>query len=250
MNAPPTASQVERKLVKSADPARAIVLQRFFKTGPGEYGEGDRFLGLTLPQIRAEVRALRQFPIAEVEKLLESRWHEVRVLAATLLADQYPRADASTRRAIYQLYLRRTDRLNNWDLVDVSAPKVVGGHLMERSRAPLRRLARSRSLWERRIAMVSTHAFIRQGDFDDALAIARMLLDDDHDLIHKAVGWMLREVGKKDERVLRAFLDRHAADMPRTTLRYAIERLSPTLRARYMAVRPRVSRARSRATGR
>jgi 3-methyladenine DNA glycosylase AlkD len=244
------AATIERRLIASGSPTRAAGLQRFFKTGAGEYGEGDRFIGLTLPQIRAEVRALRSLPLAETEKLLDSPWHEVRTLAVALLAEQYPRVVPATQRAIYALYLRRTDRINNWDLVDISAPRVVGAHLIGRSRAPLRRLARSKSLWERRIAMVSTYAFIRRGDFEDALQIARLLLRDQHDLIHKAVGWMLREVGKKDERVLREFLDAHAPDMPRTTLRYAIERLSPSLRAHYMAVRPRVARSRSRPTPR
>jgi len=247
---PPAAAAIVRRLTASGDPARASSLQRFFKTRPGEYGEGDRFIGLTLPQIRAEVRASRALPLGEVEKLLDSPWHEVRTLAVALLADRYPRSAAPVQRAIYELYLRRTDRINNWDLVDISAPHVVGRHLLDRSRAPLRRLARSHSLWERRIAMVSTYAFIRRGELDDALEIAQLLLRDRHDLIHKAVGWMLREVGKQDERTLRAFLDTHAPDMPRTTLRYAIERLSPSLRARYMAVRPRVARSRSRPTTR
>ena len=241
-----TAAGIERRLLAMRDPARATSLQRFFKTRPGEYGEGDRFIGLTLPQIRGQVKALRELPLTQVNTLLDSPWHEARTLAVALLAEQYARATPQAQRAIYELYLRRTDRINNWDLVDISAPRVVGTHLITRSRAPLRRLARSQSLWERRIAMVSTYAFIRRGELDDALDIARRLLGDRHDLIHKAVGWMLREVGKKDERVLRKFLDQHAPDMPRTALRYAIERLSPALRAQYMAVRPRAARLRSR----
>ncbi|HMC56704.1 MAG TPA: DNA alkylation repair protein [Gemmatimonadaceae bacterium] len=248
--APASAVAVEGVLRSMGDPTRAAGMQRFFKTGPGEYGEGDRFIGLTLPQIRAQVRLLRALPLDDTEKLLESPWHETRMLAVALMVDRYPRADAQARRAIYELYLRRTDRINNWDLVDISAPGVVGMHLVDRSRAPLRRLARSRSVWERRIAIVSTFAFIRRGELDDTLAIATQLLGDQHDLIHKAVGWALREVGKRDERVLRTFLDRHAPDMPRTALRYAIERLSPTLRAQYMAVRPRSARGRVRQTAR
>lgn len=215
---------------------RAAGLRRFFKTGPGEYGEGDRFIGLTLPQVRAQIRELRDLPLADVEKLLESPWHEARTLAVALLADRYARVDARQQREIYDLFLRRSDRINNWDLVDISAPHVVGGHLRDRSRAPLRRLARSKSVWERRIAIVATAAFIRRGEFDDTFAISRILMHDRHDLIHKAVGWMLREVGKKDERALRAFLDRHAAELPRTTLRYSIERFSPAVRKRYMAI--------------
>jgi 3-methyladenine DNA glycosylase AlkD len=225
-----------------ADARRATGLLRFFKTGPGEYGEGDQFIGLTMPQIRVEVRANRDLSLGEVEQLLESPWHEVRTLAVALMADRYARVNTREQLATYRLYLRRTDRINNWDLVDISAPRVVGAHLVHRSRAPLKRLARSKSLWERRIAMVSTYAFIRRGDFGDALAIAQALLRDEHDLIHKAVGWMLREVGKKDERVLRAFLDAHAGAMPRTALRYSIERLSPGTRARYMAVPRRTAR--------
>lgn len=232
----PRAAHIERRLRAAGDPARAAGLRRFFKTGPGEYGEGDRFIGLTLPQIRAEIRALRALPLDEVERLLDSPWHEIRVLGAALLADRYERVDAREQRAIYALYLRRTDRINNWDLVDLSAPRVVGAHLLERSRAPLRRLARSRSMWDRRIAIVSTAAFIRAGQFDDTFAIAQILIRDREDLIHKAVGWMLREVGKKDERALRTFLDDHAGELPRTALRYSLERLPPATRKRYMAM--------------
>lgn len=217
-------------------PARAAALMRFFKTGPGQYGEGDRFLGLTLPQIRALQRDLRGLPLPEIEKLLDSPWHEARTLAVALLAARYPKAPPAEQRDIYRLYLRRTDRINNWDLVDISAPAVVGGHLLHRSRAPLRRLARSKSVWERRIALLATFAFIRRDEFGDSLRLARQLSGDRHDLIHKATGWMLREVGKRDERVLRDFLDRHGARLPRTALRYAIERLSPAQRKRYMAL--------------
>jgi len=230
------ARDVEARLRALGDPARAQGLMRFFKTGPGQYGEGDRFIGLTMPQLRAVEKESRELSLSEVERLLESPWHECRALAVATLAARYPRAGSADQERMFRLYLRRTDRINNWDLVDISAPAVVGTHLLDRSRAPLRRLARSRSLWERRIAIVSTFAFIRRGDFADALAISRMLLGDRQDLIHKAVGWMLREVGKKDEKTLRAFLDRHAPEMPRTTLRYAIERLPLGVRKRYMAI--------------
>ena len=227
-----------------ASPSRARTLLRFFKSGPGEYGEGDRMLGLTLPQVRALAAACGGMPLPEIERLLQSRWHEVRLLGLIILTWQYPRADAESQQRIYRLYLRRTDRINNWDLVDASAPQIVGAHLASRSRAPLRKLARSRNLWERRIAIVATLYFIRHDEFGDTLEIARMLLHDDHDLIHKATGWMLREVGKRDERALRRFLDRHAGAMPRTMLRYAIERFSPGIRRRYMTI-PRTDRARS-----
>jgi 3-methyladenine DNA glycosylase AlkD len=225
-----------------ADSRRAAGLQRFFRTAPGEYGAGDRFLGLSVPQIRKVSVEFASLSLSEIEKLLESPWHEVRLLGVILLANQYRLTDAGDRDRIYRLYLRRTDRINNWDLVDVSAPNVVGAHLSQRSRAPLRRLARSKSVWERRIAIVSTQYFIRHGEFDDTLRIAELLMNDDHDLIHKAVGWMLREVGNRDEGVLRSFLEHHAHEMPRTALRYSIERLSPTQRKRYMSVTRRPTR--------
>lgn len=230
-----TSTVIAARMVELADPLRAAGLQRFFKTAPGQYGEGDRFLGLALPQIRALEREFRDLPLAEVERLLESSWHEARVLAVVILANAYPRAREADKQRIYTLYLRRTDRVNNWDLVDLSAPHIVGAHLLERSRAPLRRLARSSVLWERRIAIVATQSFIRRDQFTDTLAIAKILMKDRHDLIHKAVGWMLREVGKRDESVLRAFLDAHAGSLPRTALRYSLERLPPRVRQRYMS---------------
>jgi len=229
-----TAAAIERRVRALGDPGRARLLQGFFKTGPGQYGEGDRFLGLTMPQVRTLAAAYRETPLDEVERLLDSPWHEVRMLALVILANGYRGASSARQADIYRLYLRRTDRINNWDLVDVTAPAVVGAHLLTRSRAPLRRLARSRAVWERRIAMVATAAFIRRDDFSETLWMAERLLGDEHDLIHKAVGWMLREVGKRDEATLRRFLDVHAAHMPRTALRYAIERLPQAQRGKYM----------------
>jgi 3-methyladenine DNA glycosylase AlkD len=236
------ASVVARRLKAGANPARARLLLRFFKTGPGEYGEGDRFLGLTLPQVREIAREFHTLPLAEIEALLESPWHEARCVAGVILTRQYASADARRQAEIHRAYLRRTNRINNWDLVDLTAPAIVGTHLLNRSRVVLRRLARSKSLWERRIAIVATLAFIRENQFAETFEIAERLLDDRHDLIHKAVGWMLREVGKRDEPALRRFLDRHAATMPRTALRYAIERLSLTSRKRYLAARSRSAR--------
>ena len=229
--------KVEKALRSRASVARAKATSRFFKTGAGQYGEGDRFLGLTMPQIRALVRECGDLTLPDIEALLESPWHEARSLAVVLLAHRYSRSDARTQGAIYALYLRRADRINNWDLVDISAPSVVGAHLLTRSRAPLHKLAASRDIWRRRIAVVSTATFIDDGQFDDTLRIAVTLINDPHDLIHKAVGWMLREVGKRDEAVLRAFLNRRAGQLPRTTLRYAIERLSPAVRKRYMSAK-------------
>jgi 3-methyladenine DNA glycosylase AlkD len=233
--------RVEKELRRRSSPSRAKALLWFFKTGPGQYGEGDRFLGLTMPQIRALAKECAHLTLTDIEALLESPWHESRSLAVVLLANRYPRANAAMQRAIYTLYLGRADRINNWDLVDISAPRVVGAHLLTRARAPLHRLAKSHDLWERRIAIVSTAMFIGNGQFDDTLRIAVTLINDPHDLIHKAVGWMLREVGKRDEAVLRAFLDRRAGHLPRTALRYAIERLAPAVRRRYMAM-PRSTR--------
>jgi len=217
-----------------ADPQRAEHHLRFFKTGPGEYGHGDRFLGLTVPQIRTVARQHRALPLPELSRLLDSEWHEERLLALMIAVHQFRRGDTATRKAIHHFYLKKTDRINNWDLVDLSARDIVGGYLLDRSRSPLARLARSRSVWERRIAIIATYAFIQRGEFDDTLRIAEALLGDGHDLIHKAVGWMLREVGKRDVAVLRAFLDEHAPQMPRTALRYAIERFPASLRRRYL----------------
>lgn len=237
------ASGVVRELQRLADPERAGGLQQFFRTAPGEYGAGDLFLGLSVPQIRGLAKEVGDLPLAEIEKLLESQWHEARLLALVLLTNAYRRGDSVLQAQIYQLYMRRTDRVNNWDLVDVSAPRIVGEHLFGRSRTPLFKLARSKDLWERRIAIVATQHFIQRRDYADTLRITRILMGDKHDLIHKAVGWMLREVGKRDERTLTRFLDLNAGALPRTTLRYSIERLSPTQRKRYMAA-PRQSRSR------
>jgi 3-methyladenine DNA glycosylase AlkD len=224
-------ADLKRRLRALANPERAAHSLRFFKTAPGDYGHGDKFLGLTVPTMRGVVREFRDLPLADADGLLASPWHEDRLVALMILVEQYRRTPAA-RNTIYKLYLARTDRINNWDLVDASAPHIVGAHLAERSRKPLLRLAKSPSLWERRIAIVATQHFIRRNEFADTLAIARLLLRDPHDLIHKACGWMLRETGKRDERVLRAFLDEHAARMPRTMLRYAIERLGD--RRRYL----------------
>lgn len=231
-----TAAALTRRLRRAADPTRARLLQGFFKTGPGQYGEGDRFLGLRLPAIRALARESRDLPLDEIGRLLASPWHEARLLALVILADAYAKADPVRQRAIYRLYISSTDRINNWDLVDVSAPRIVGAHLFARSRAPLARLAKSTSLWERRIAILATLYFITRGEVEDTLAIARTLLDDRHDLIHKAVGWMLREVGKRNRGALEGFLHRYAPTMPRTALRYAIERFSSRERRRYLAI--------------
>jgi 3-methyladenine DNA glycosylase AlkD len=233
-----TAAEMIRRLRAIADPADARVLQGFFKTGPGEYGEGDVFLGVRVPQIRGLVREHRgRVTVRTADRLLASRYHEARLLGLLLLVDLFRRSDEAARRSVYGLYLARTDRINNWDLVDLSAGHIVGGWLAERSRKRLYRLARSPSLWERRIAVLATSHFIARGEFDDILCLAEMLLGDAHDLMHKAVGWMLRETGKRDAEVLRGFLARHATRMPRTMLRYAVEKFPPAERSRWMATK-------------
>lgn len=208
---------------------------RFFRTGRGDYGEGDLFLGLRVPDVRKIARELRSLSLADIRTLLASKWHEERLLALVILVHQFATAGDSERKQIYELYLASTDRIDNWDLVDGSAPQIVGAYLVDRDRRPLYRLAKSKSLWERRIAIIATQQFIRRGELDDTFAIAKVLIGDAHDLIHKAAGWMLREAGKRDRGRLEHFLDEFASHMPRTMLRYAIERLPNDLRRRYMA---------------
>ena len=227
-------SDVTEKLRAVATAERAAGSRRYFKTGAGDYGEGDKFLGVATPDLRRLSREFQQMPLRDVRKLLMSEWHEERSLALLILVRQYERGDQRARDAIYDAYLRSTRHINNWDLVDCSAAQIVGAHLAQRSRAPLRQLAKSSSVWERRIAIIATAHFIRQGEFDETLRIAEMLLGDSHDLIHKAVGWMLREVGNRDRGAEQRFLDLHAARMPRTALRYAIEKFPGPLRQHYL----------------
>jgi 3-methyladenine DNA glycosylase AlkD len=230
----------QQRLRTFACAQQAAILSRFFKTGPGEYGEGDRFIGVKVPMIRKVAREFLALTWAETQALLRSPIHEERLLALIILVGQFTRGDDATRRQIYDLYGANTRHINNWDLVDLSAPQIVGGYLEPRSRRPLHRLAKSRLLWERRISIVATHWFIRQADFGDTLKIAQRLLGDTEDLIHKATGWMLREVGKRDAATLEAFLDEHCRVMPRTMLRYAIERLPEKKRLAYLrAGKPR-----------
>jgi 3-methyladenine DNA glycosylase AlkD len=230
----PTLADAEARLHALADPEHARFVAGYFRTGPGEYGEGDQFLGIRIPVLRGLVREFRGLPLDDAFALLRSPWHEARLFALLLLVDAYKRGTAEAREAIYRRYLESTEFINNWDLVDSSAPYIVGAHLEAGDRGVLERLARSESLWERRIAMLATQHFIRGGDFGTALRIAEMLVDDRHDLIHKAVGWMLREIGNRDRAAEEAFLRRHHRTMPRTMLRYAIEKFPPDLRQAYM----------------
>lgn len=232
----PALSSVRRDLRKVATRRRAASNQRFFKTAPGEYGAGDKFLGVTVSQLRAIAREFRNLPLKYTVDLLRSPWHEERLLALFILVQQYVRGDTAARRRIHQIYLRNSRSVNNWDLVDSSAAQLVGAHLEHGNRRLLRRLARSRSLWERRIAMIATYHYIRQRDFRDALAVAELLRRDEHDLIQKAVGWMLREIGNRDRRAEEQFLRKHARTMPRTMLRYAIEKFPEPLRRKYLSL--------------
>lgn len=229
-----TYAGIHRRLADLANPSHAEVAERYFKTEKGEYGEGDRFLGIRVPVIRAVVRAYPSPPLATVVQLLKSRWHEERLLAVLMLVRLYDKGGTTERETVYRLYLDSLTFINNWDIVDSSASQIVGRHLAGRGRFPLLRMARSTHLWTRRVAVIATAYGIRQGHFDDILLLATRLLGDKEDLIHKAVGWMLREVGQRDRSVLEGFLDTNAARMPRTMLRYAIEKLPEGRRKRYM----------------
>lgn len=229
-----TSRAMQQRLRHFASSTKARLLQGFFKTGPGEYGEGDRFLGVMVPHIRSIAKEYRDAPLSEVRKLLRSPWHEERLLALLILVGRFEAGSEVQRKAIYTLYLKSLRSINNWDLVDLTAPKIVGPFLEKRFRRPLYRMVRSENLWERRIAILATFHFIRLEDYDDALLLAETLLNDEEDLMHKAVGWMLREVGKRDEAVLKTFLRKHYHRMPRTMLRYAIERFPEATRKKYL----------------
>ncbi len=218
-----TADFILNELRSIANPEKAAFLQGFFKTGPGQYAEGDVFLGIVTPLTRNVAKANRQTPLEELQRILEVEYNEARLCALLIVAEQFKKATEAQRKALFDFYLKNTARINNWDLVDVTCPHVVGAYLLDQDRSILYDLAKSRNLWEQRIAIVSTVAFIRQGEFHDTLALAELLKTHPHDLMHKAVGWMLREVGKKDRDTLTTYLETHAMELPRTALRYAIE---------------------------
>ncbi len=230
----PTLAALRQELHALADPADAIHLQRFFKTAPGEYGAGDKFLGLRVPVLRQLVREYHQVGDEHALEMLASPWHEERLLALLLLVHGYRRGDRSRRERIHRAYLEHTRYINNWDLVDSSAEHIVGPHLGAQEIELLERLAKSSDIWERRIAIISTFHFIKRNEFGPTLRIARLLLEDQHDLMHKAVGWMLREVGKRDRAAEDRFLKKHYREMPRTMLRYAIERHPEKVRKQYL----------------
>ena len=222
------------ELRQQANPEKAKVLQRFFKKGPGEYGEGDIFLGITVPQTRKIASQYTNLSLNDIEALLKSKVHEERLCALFLLVHKYQKGDDAIRLKIVNFYLSKAKHVNNWDLVDSSAHQILGDSLLNKDSSILYTLAKSENIWERRISIVSTYAFIRNKKFSDTLKISEILLQDKHDLIHKAVGWMLREVGKKDINVLETFLEKHYKKMPRTMLRYAIEKLPEGKRKEYL----------------
>lgn len=229
-------TKIDQDLQSLANPQKAKILQGFFKTGPGQYGEGDIFLGIIVPEQRKVAKKHIDLSLPEIQNLLDSKIHEYRLTALFILVDKYKKADHNGKKEIVNFYLKNAseNNINNWDLVDLSAPNIVGDFLLDNDRKILYNLAKSKDLWEKRIAILSTFAFIRKGDFSDTLKISEILLNDKHDLIHKAVGWMLREVGKKDQKVLEEFLDKHCRVMPRTMLRYAIEKFDEEKRKTYL----------------
>jgi len=228
------ARNIKKRLKKLANPQKAAVLRGFFKTGPGQYGEGDVFLGIMVPVLRKLSKEYDECPVREAIQLLKSSIHEERLLALFLLISAFSKGDDRMKRKIYLVYLRNTRYVNNWDLVDLSAPNIVGTYLLDKSRKPIYELARSRELWKKRIAILATFRFIRRNDFDDALRISKLLITDEHDLIQKAVGWMLREIGKREFKVEERFLKQYYKRMPRTMLRYAIERFPEAKRKKYL----------------
>jgi 3-methyladenine DNA glycosylase AlkD len=238
-----TLDDVRARLREHASPQDALGARRYFRTGPGEYGEGDVFIGVRVPALRRLAKELRALPLDSVAELLRSPVHEERLLALLLLVGAYAKGDDALRGRVFELYVASTRYVNNWDLVDSSAADVVGAHLAGGDRSLLDRLAASTSLWERRIAIIATLHFIRRGEFADTLRVAALLLRDRHDLIHKAVGWMLREVGKRDRAAEEAFLREHCRGMPRTMLRYAVERFPEPLRRAYLRGEPPAAEA-------
>ena len=230
-----TVAKLRRELAAAGDPRRAASAVWFFKTGKGQYGEGDRFIGVPVPELRKIALRYTHLSLADLRRVLASKTHEHRAAALEILVAQCKSADAAGRQAIFDFYLANTAGINNWDLVDVSARDIVGGHLLKRDKKILYRLARSANLWERRIAIIATLKFLKAGRTIETFRLAKMLLADPHDLIHKAVGWALREAGKVSSAELRKFLEVNYEAMPRTALRYAIERFSPAERKRLLA---------------
>jgi 3-methyladenine DNA glycosylase AlkD len=225
---------VQGELRKLAHPEKAKILSGFFKTGKGDYGEGDLFLGITVPEQRKIAKKYSGLPLKDIRKLLSSKIHEYRLVALLMLIRQYGKSDERREKEIFDFYLANTRHINNWDLVDLSAPNIMGDYLLDKDRAIVYKLAKSDNLWEKRIAIMATFMFIRNNQFDDTFRIAEILLYDQHDLIQKAVGWMLRETGKRNQTQEEAFLKKYCGEMPRTMLRYAVERFDEQKRRLYL----------------
>ncbi len=225
----------KKELRKKASKEKAVILSRFFKTGPGHYGEGDKFLGVVVPDIRAAVKKFTDLSLTDLQKLLDSPYHEDRLGALLIAVVKYSRADKKEQKYIYKWYLKNTKRINNWDLVDLTAEKIIGPYLEDKDKKVLFKFIKSKNLWERRIAILSTFHYIKKGDCELTLRLAQLLLKDKHDLMHKAAGWMLREVGKRcGEENEEKFLKKYYQQMPRTMLRYAIERFAENKRLKYL----------------
>lgn len=225
--------KLKRELQSKANHQKAKLLQGFFKTGKGEYGEGDIFLGIVVPEQR-KIALKYNLTLNEIQKLLSSKIHEYRLTALFILIEKYQKSDSVGKKKIFNFYLRNTRNINNWDLVDLSSYKIVGNFLLDKDKKILYKLAKSKNLWEKRIAIISTFEFIRNNKLDDSLKIAEILLNDKHDLIHKAVGWMLREIGKKSLQTEEKFFKKYVSKMPRTMLRYAIEKFPEKKRKKYL----------------
>ena len=222
---------ITNKLQALSDAEKREIFPKFFKAGKGEYGEGDRFLGVTVPNIRAIAKLHKDISIEEIRELIQSEWHEVRLCALIIMVEKSKKKDEALRKELFNLYLSQTKRINNWNLVDLSCRFIIGEYLLDKSRDILYHLAQSPLLWDNRIAIVSTYAFIRKGQLEDTYALSDLMMHHPHDLMHKAIGWMLREAGKRDSERLYDYVMSHRADMPRTMLRYAIEKFSPKERA-------------------
>jgi 3-methyladenine DNA glycosylase AlkD len=227
-------TEIRKAISKQKNPSQALILQRFFKTGKGEYGEGDIFYGIKVPVQRTIAKQFKELALDDLKILLLSKVHEERLIAAFILIEQFKNGDDKKRKIVFDFYLKNRKGINNWDLVDLSAPKIVGEYLTDKQKALLYKFAHSKDLWEKRIAILSTYTFIKNGWFEDTLQISEILLHDKHDLIHKAVGWMLREVGNRDMETEEEFLKKHYKKMPRTMLRYAIEKFPEQKRKSYL----------------
>jgi 3-methyladenine DNA glycosylase AlkD len=227
-------TEISKEILKQKNPSQALVLQRFFKTGKGEYGEGDVFYGIKVPIQRTIAKQFKDLSLEDLKVLINSKVHEERLIAAFILVDQYKKGDKNKKKIIFDFYLKNRKGINNWDIVDLSAPNIIGTYLLDKDKSILYKYAKSKNLWEKRIAVLSTFTFIRNGFFNDTLRMAEILFNDEHDLIHKAVGWMLREIGNRDIKMEEKFLKKHYKVMPRTMLRYAIEKFPEKKRKAYL----------------